>query len=748
MSKWSLKQWSEQLHSSDEAARHEAAVMLGEQGDPQVVPDLIEVSGREPGLWTPTNRGAPTESTFHPLCQTANHALQLLSCSEVLKARTDLERWQAYKSAKSTAKSAAHGEAPSWKESGIALLVAGISNNRHGAFEPKTSARAAWQLGEIGFALRSWELFLGKKIDWPSFVHLSPKQWGPTPPALVAFMKTSGFDAETGMDTVTALHSLIGAELVEMLVALSVRREQREPSDISSVQKSLIDSIGRIKYTDGAPAIVAALRPQWPDLSWSVVSALGELQLAETRPAVQSVLEHAQGALKARAAHTLGRLGAPRATSVLLPLLNDDDASIRTQAVRALGRLGVSQTRDRIFQMLIDSDETVRFSAGTALGLLGDVRTVPFLLKAIAEGDKVVQREAEIAMKTLGSGALTPLVQLLREGKKPYRAEAARRLGALKEGGAVRYLIPTLTEDDCGMEAAAALLRIGTPAVEDLLRYLGDDPNLDNVTPELKEHVARVLGKIGDQRTVEPMLAIVTNTKASARLREEAARVLGLLGDTRAVTPLLTALSETSSAAIHVRAEAARALGRLGSREPVLHLIDAVGDPDDKLRAYAIEALGALEDARAVEPLIQELSGFRHAGRASIIQALGRLGDTAAIEPLLDVAEEQPHTYINGYALQALARLGEASIVPLILHEREWHQELSQVLKTLGTSAMPPLVDQLRSGEKEEVRALAALSLGDLGEGRSMGSLITALQDPSKQVQKAAARALAQIHSH
>ncbi len=638
------------------------------------------------------------------------------------------------------------GEAPSWKESGIAMLVAGISNNRHGAFEPKTSARAAWQLGEIGFALQGWQVFLRKRIDWPTFVHLSPQRWGPTPPALVAFMKKSGFDAETGMVTVTALRDLIGAELVEMLSALSERRAQREPSDISSVQMSLIESIGRIKYTDGAPAIVAALRPQWPDLSWSIVSALGDLQLAETRPAVQSILEDAQGALKARAAHTLGRLGTPRATSVLLPLLNDDDPSIRTQAVRALGRLGVSQTRDRIFQMLIDSDETVRFSAGTALGLLGDVRTVPFLLKAIAEGDKLVQREAEVAMKTLGSGALTPLVQLLREGKKPYRAEAARRLGALKDARAVRYLIPSLAEEDCGMEAAAALLRIGTPAVEDLLRYLSDDPNLDEVTPELKEHVARVLGNIGDKRTVEPMLAIVTNTGASARLREEAARVLGILGDVRAIAPLLSALSDTASAAVHVRAEAARALGRLGSSEPVPHLVDAVGDPDDKLRTYAIEALGALGDSRAVMPLIQELSGFRQAGRAGIIQALGRLGDTVAIEPLLEVAGEQPHTYLNGYALQALARLGEASIVPLILHERAWHQELSQVLKTLGSSAMPPLVAQLRSGEREEVRALAAMSLGDLGEGRSMGSLITALQDPSTQVQKAAARALAQLH--
>ena len=51
MSNWSLKQWTEQLSSTDEAARHEAADMLGEQGDPRVVSDLVSVSGRVAGYW-------------------------------------------------------------------------------------------------------------------------------------------------------------------------------------------------------------------------------------------------------------------------------------------------------------------------------------------------------------------------------------------------------------------------------------------------------------------------------------------------------------------------------------------------------------------------------------------------------------------------------------------------------------------------------------------------------------------------
>ena len=114
---------------------------------------------------------------------------------------------------------------------------------------------------------------------------------------------------------------------------------------------------------------------------------------------------------------------------------------------------------------------------------------------------------------------------------------------------------------------------------------------------------------------------------------------------------------------------------------------------------------------------------------------------------LLEVAEEQPPTYLNGLALRALAQLGEASIISTILRERVFHAELGRALQSLGDRALSPLMTELRSGTRPDVRALAASALGDMARPSTMGVLIQALQDPSEPVQKAAARALARLHA-
>ena len=523
MSNWSLKQWSEQLHSVDEPTRHEAAYMLGENGDASVVPDLLEKETPPSSFWAATTRGIPLEPVYRPLLQTISEALKTLGLTQLHQSHSDLTAWQKWK-----AKKKKPAKRPEWKRTPLGALIAGMSNTRNGGFNEQSASRAAWVLGEIGAELQTWEGLLERKINWSVLETLPPENRGPITPHLIDFVQEVGTDQQaTARKVAGALHRQIGAELVEILQALNERRAQGEPNDLSTVQRYLIASLGHLKYAAGFSSIADALRPEWPELRWEIVTAIGTLGVKTGLEKLQSVLETSEGALKARTARALGMLGERSATRALLPLLNDDDSSIRTQAVRALGRLAVPQTRDRIFQLLLDDDETVRFAAGTALGMLGDGRTVPYLLKAIAEGDHVVQREAEAAMRKLGPSTHTPLVQLLRSGKAPYRAEAARRLGALGDARAVRYLIPALIEEDCGLPAAAALLRIGTDSVEELLRYLNDDPELENVTPELKERVAQVLGKIGDPRTVAPMLTIVTDPKQSSRLREEAARVLG-----------------------------------------------------------------------------------------------------------------------------------------------------------------------------------------------------------------------------
>jgi predicted NACHT family NTPase len=86
-------------------------------------------------------------------------------------------------------------------------------------------------------------------------------------------------------------------------------------------------------------------------------------------------------------------------------------------------------------------------------------------------------------------------------------------------------------------------------------------------------------------------------------VRHAAAKALGRLGDRRAVEPLIARLGDKDS---FVRRAAAEALGVLGDRRAVEPLIARLGDEDVWVRRAAEEALRRLGDGRAVEPLERE----------------------------------------------------------------------------------------------------------------------------------------------
>ncbi|HAH20008.1 MAG TPA: hypothetical protein DCL49_03795, partial [Candidatus Omnitrophica bacterium] len=77
------------------------------------------------------------------------------------------------------------------------------------------------------------------------------------------------------------------------------------------------------------------------------------------------------------------------------------------------------------------------------------------------------------------------------------------------------------------------LVAIGTPAVEPLIRALG------NRTYRIRCGAARALGEIGDARAVEPLIKILGDGE---RYSAYAAEALGKIGDARAVNPLIKAV--------------------------------------------------------------------------------------------------------------------------------------------------------------------------------------------------------------
>jgi HEAT repeat protein len=160
------------------------------------------------------------------------------------------------------------------------------------------------------------------------------------------------------------------------------------------------------------------------------------------------------------------------------------------------------------------------------------------------------------------------LLEQCRASAASARGGAAEKLGELKEkaGPAVPFLISMLGDDveysdsitvggmtiygntSPGRKAAVALGRIGSEAIEPLLKVLQDvkGPNRDKA--------AVALGIAKDPRAVPPLIEALADK--DARLRREAASALGSLKDERAVAPLIGALSDADEAVPRAAQEA------------------------------------------------------------------------------------------------------------------------------------------------------------------------------------------------
>jgi len=76
---------------------------------------------------------------------------------------------------------------------------------------------------------------------------------------------------------------------------------------------------------------------------------------------------------------------------------------------------------------------------------------------------------------------------------------------------------------------------------------------------------AKALGRIGDRRAVEPLIALLTHKNGG--VRGDAAEALGTIGDERAVRPLISLLADPW---VSTREKAVEALTRLTGKRPTV----------------------------------------------------------------------------------------------------------------------------------------------------------------------------------
>jgi hypothetical protein len=183
-------------------------------------------------------------------------------------------------------------------------------------------------------------------------------------------------------------------------------------------------------------------------------------------------------------------------------------------------------------------------------------------------------------------------IDLLKDKDWFRRKDAAITLGEMGDERAIAPLLVAFRDSEWNVREAAqdALAQIGPPAVEPLIKALREY--------QIKTFVIQVLGKIKDERVLDPLMVQLRNEE----FKDVATKALVEIG-VPAVERLMAVLNDKDK---NVRKHSVMALGEIGVSEAIEPLIDATRDEEWMVRLQAIAALDLIGDDRG-KPAIKAL---------------------------------------------------------------------------------------------------------------------------------------------
>ena len=306
--------------------------------------------------------------------------------------------------------------------------------------------------------------------------------------------------------------------------------------------------------------------------------------------------------------------------------------------------------------------------------------------------------------------------------------------------------------------------------------------------PNVLAAVSELRAKLGDGEAVVEGLRQAMHHKDTA-IQKEAVRYLGAMRNPE----LIPIFEETLAATTSTPEVAYRAIVALeqsiGSRGKVTSPLSAAIVPGLQLalrnssaqvRMHAAKLLGSIQAEAAIPDLVRLLSDPNSYVKDTAIDALNRIGEPA-VAPLLEVldtgarnlipdedtgfaAEYQyiASAYIDGLwmkkyrigtlsaAIQALGLLksedGVETLIDALANEELQDEALAALVEMRGVAVLP-MIDALKSGT-DEIRVKVADALGQIGDRRAVVPLIEAVDsDPYKEVKALAAVGLGNMHA-
>jgi HEAT repeat protein len=210
---------------------------------------------------------------------------------------------------------------------------------------------------------------------------------------------------------------------------------------------------------------------------------------------------------------------------------------------------------------------------------------------------------------------------------------------------------------------------------------------------------------------------------ANPNIKIAASYALSRLGEPDRYKDICTAVASTDQT---VRANAALLLGKSGQKDgiPFLYWTLRRDDSSDMVVLQTAEAIAMLGDRRIYPKLWTKLISTYADDRVIGIRAMGDLGTDEAKSAIVTMLDD-PVPEVRLAAAEQLGKLGDPG----------GEAEVRAVFEK-------KLMADLDAQGQERVKTMAALAIGEIGTERSARYLPQLLQDPSKGVRLAAAKAV------
>jgi HEAT repeat protein len=272
---------------------------------------------------------------------------------------------------------------------------------------------------------------------------------------------------------------------------------------------------------------------------------------------------------------------------------------------------------------------------------------------------------------------------------------------------------------------AQTLGEMGSPeAAGSLAAISGDSRQIADVRVASVIAVAKIGGKNGVAELTRIASEEAGNDATARLLRCAALVALGMRGDR--IEPALVEKALASDDA-ELRRAAYRAVGFTRDRRFVPHCTKGLDDENALAGAEAARSLGRINDPKSLDQVAAILKKVKSpAIRFLLLEALARGGRKAAIDELIADLEDPASNY-QGSSAGALIDIGEKRAIP--------------AFRRVVESALDKRAARLDPGS--DVRAVYAL--GVLNDAPSSALLVRALEHGTAELRREAARALAAL---